>query len=72
LTDKYHKFTIGDKSNNGQDASLRIEMGNINLDKLPLSAIRRYFVVTNPDTKVSYIRTKKEDKNEFKQKDYEN
>ena len=32
LTDKYDRFTIGDKSNNGQDALLRIERGNVGLN----------------------------------------
>ena len=29
LTTRYHGYIISDKSNEGQDASLRIEMGNL-------------------------------------------
>ena len=34
LTTRCHRYIIGDKSNEGQDASLRIEMGNVGLRAL--------------------------------------
>ncbi len=34
MTTRYHGYIIGDKNNAGQDASLRIEMGNVGLGKL--------------------------------------
>ena len=39
LTTRYHGYTICDKSNAGQDDSLRIEMGNPKI--LLIDAIRR-------------------------------
>ncbi len=33
LTTRYHRYIIADKRHEGQDASLRIEMGNPNLQE---------------------------------------
>ena len=39
LTTRYHGYIIGDKSNEGQDASWRIEMGNPKLNSRSDKAI---------------------------------
>ena len=36
LTARYHRYILGDKSNAGQDASLRVEMGNPDLRYFPM------------------------------------
>jgi len=36
LTTRYHRYTIGDKSDESQDASLRVEIGNPDLRYFPM------------------------------------
>ena len=42
LTPRGHGCSIGDKSDEGQDAALRVEMGNVGSDRLikPISLFR--------------------------------
>jgi hypothetical protein len=36
LTAKYHGYTISDKSDEGEDASLRVDMGNVGSEEIYL------------------------------------
>jgi len=40
LTARYHGYIIADKSDKGQDAALRVEMGNVGLQPSPCFAMR--------------------------------
>jgi len=41
LTNRCHRYSIADKSNEGQDASLRVEMGNPGLKEMEMRASKK-------------------------------